>query len=187
MADEQAGVPLASTPKRRTSTRRPKGAAEPPAAIRPDVIDVTPRMGDAAPRVVEDGASFDAEHVDIHQGAVGRIEASSVAVAQGAIGAARAEQITVDRGAVGAALGEHIEVRNSYARSILARQVQLDRSAARVVIAASVRTNQTAVMFLVARKVAGDVRVLLDWRGALAFGAAAGFVVALLRRGRKAR
>jgi hypothetical protein len=40
-------------------------------------------------------------------------------------------------------------------------------------------------MFLVARKVAGDVRVLLDWRGALAFGAAAGLVIALLRRGRR--
>ena len=58
---------------------------------------------------------------------------------------------------------------------------------ARVVIAADVRTNQTAVMFLVARKVAGDVRVLLDWRGALAFGAAAGLVIALVRRARKPR
>jgi hypothetical protein len=37
-------------------------------------------------------------------------------------------------------------------------------------------------MFLIARRVTGDVRVLLDWRGALAFGAIAGLVVGLLRR-----
>ncbi len=37
-------------------------------------------------------------------------------------------------------------------------------------------------MFLVARRVAGDVRVLLDWRGAVAFGAVAGLVMGVLRR-----
>ena len=42
-------------------------------------------------------------------------------------------------------------------------------------------------MFLVARKVAGDVRVLFDWRGALAFGAAAGLVLGLVSRARRNR
>jgi hypothetical protein len=170
MADE----PLAATPKRRASTRRPKGAAEPPATITPESVEVA-----------EDGASLDAEHVQLRQSAVGRVDASQVTVEMGAIGAARAEHLTIERGAIGAALGEQVGVSRGYARSILARQVQLDRSAARIVIAADVRTNQTAVMFLVARKVAGDVRVLLDWRGALAFGAAAGLVIALVRRARK--
>ena len=36
--------------------------------------------------------------------------------------------------------------------------------------------QRSAVMFLVARRVSGEMRVLLDWRGALAFGAAAGVV-----------
>lgn len=187
MADD----PLAATPKRRVSSRRPKDAAQPPAIIEPGVVEMSgPAAGMAnggtvRPSVVEDGASLDAEHVSIRQGAVGRVEAAQVAVAQGAVGAVRAEHLTVDKGAVGVALGEQVEVSRGYARSIIARQVQLDRSAARVVIAADVRTNQTAVMFLVARKVAGDVRVLLDWRGALAFGAAAGLVFALLRRARR--
>lgn len=171
MADE----PLAATPKRRAATRRPKGAAEP---------STVEAISSARPGVVEDGASLDAELVHIRQGAVGRVEAGQVTVEQGAIGAARAEHLTVERGAVGAALAEQVEVRQGYARSIIARQVQLDRSAARIVIAADVRTNQTAVMFLVARKVAGDVRVLLDWRGALVFGAAFGIALGLIRRAR---
>jgi hypothetical protein len=186
MADD----PLPPAPKRRSSTRRPKGGAEAgatleaptsaaPATINSQVIGVTPA-------VAEDGASLAADHVELRQSAVGRVEASQVSVAQGAIGAARGEHLKVENGAIGAAMGEQVEVSRGYARSILARQVQLDRSAARVVIAADVRTNQTAVMFLIARRVAGDVKVLLDWRGALAFGAAAGLVIALLRRGRKA-
>jgi hypothetical protein len=40
-------------------------------------------------------------------------------------------------------------------------------------------------MFLVARRVSGDMRVLFDWRGALAFGAAAGLVFAVLAKGRR--
>jgi hypothetical protein len=40
----------------------------------------------------------------------------------------------------------------------------------------------TGVFFLLARRVEGNVRTLLDWRGALAFGAAFGTVVSLFRR-----
>jgi len=47
-------------------------------------------------------------------------------------------------------------------------------------------TKTTGVLFLVARKVEGDVRTLLDWRGAIAFGTALGVVVSLLR-GRRPR
>jgi hypothetical protein len=53
------------------------------------------------------------------------------------------------------------------------------------VVAANVRFERpTAVVFLVARKVEGEVRAILDWRGALVFGIAAGFVMSLFRRRR---
>jgi hypothetical protein len=37
---------------------------------------------------------------------------------------------------------------------------------------------------LIAAKVEGNVRTVLDWRGALAFGAAFGLIVGLVRRRR---
>jgi hypothetical protein len=43
----------------------------------------------------------------------------------------------------------------------------------------------TGVLFLLARNVHGDVRTLLDWRGALALGAAFGVVSSLVRRRRR--
>lgn len=132
----------------------------------------------------EDGTSLDAEQVELRLSAVGRVKSDSLTVDQGAVGAVRADKVSIDRGALGAAMAGNVEIQRGYARSILARQVQLDRAAARIVIAADVRANQSAVMFLVARKVDGNVRVLFDWRGALAFGAVAGVVFALLSRAR---
>ena len=140
-----------------------------------------------APVVVEDGSSLAADHVSLHRSAVGRVEAGDVRVEQSAIGAARVDHLTVDRGAVGAAMAGNVEVSRSYARSILARQVQLERGAARVIIAADVQARQSAVMFLIARRVSGDMRVLFDWRGALAFGAAAGLLFSILARVRRRR
>jgi hypothetical protein len=42
--------------------------------------------------------------------------------------------------------------------------------------------KQAGVFLLVAGKTEGPVRALLDWRGALAFGAVFGLFVGLLRR-----
>ena len=61
----------------------------------------------------------------------------------------------------------------------------LEQSIVRTVIANEVHAERsTGVLLLLARRVDGDVRTLLDWRGALAFGAAFGIVASLLRRGR---
>jgi hypothetical protein len=51
------------------------------------------------------------------------------------------------------------------------------------VVAANVTLEkQTGAFLVMARKVEGDVRTVLDWRGALAAGAALGIVVGLLGR-----
>jgi len=133
------------------------------------------------------GDVSDVESVELRLSAVGMVDAGEISFSQGALGAARADNVSVEMGALGAALADNVEVSRGYARSILARQVQLDRSAARVIVAADVKAERSAVMLLVARKVTGDVRVLLDWRGAIAFGAVAGLVMSVLRgmRGRK--
>jgi hypothetical protein len=169
----------ATAPKRERS-RRKAGATSSPT----DAAGGQPSSPAPAPVIIE-GVSRATDRMDLRMTAVGRLEAGQVSVAQGAIGAARADHVSVDRGAVAAALGDRVEISRGYARSIVARQVQFDRAAARVVIAADVQANQTAVMFLVARKVSGDVKVLFDWRGALAFGAVAGLVIATLGRMRR--
>jgi hypothetical protein len=162
---------------------------EDPGAVekRPPVRRNATANPNEGPPIVEDGVSRIGDRVGLNRSAVGRLEADEVRVEQGAVGAARVEHLSVDRGAVGAVMAGSAEVSRGYVRSILARQVQLDRGAARVIVAADVRANQSAVMFLVARRVSGEVRVLFDWRGALAFGAAAGVVFAFLTRLRRGK
>ena len=52
-------------------------------------------------------------------------------------------------------------------------------------MANTVKMGPTSGAFLViARKVEGNVRTFVDWRGAIAFGAAFGIVASVLRRRR---
>jgi hypothetical protein len=51
------------------------------------------------------------------------------------------------------------------------------------VVAANVTLEkQTGTLVLIARRVEGNVRTVLDWRGALAAGAALGIAIGLLSR-----
>jgi hypothetical protein len=70
--------------------------------------------------------------------------------------------------------------------SVVAREARLEQTFVRTLIANEVKADRTTgVLVLLARRVEGDVRTIIDWRGALAFGAAFGIVSALLRRGRR--
>jgi len=58
-------------------------------------------------------------------------------------------------------------------------------SSAFAVVADQATVEEGSNTFLVvSRSFSGDVRPTIDWRGALAFGAALGFVLSLLRRRR---
>ena len=138
------------------------------------------------PGVDEDGTWIQADAVEVHQGAVGRVDATTVSVTQGAVGAARAERIEVNMGAVGAALGGQVTITQGMAGTVLAQEATLEQAFVRTLIARDVTVQRpSAVVFLVAQRVSGEIKVLLDWRGALAFGAAFGILAGLLERGRR--
>ena len=187
MSDESTTNGDAGTarPRPRTATKAAKPASADETTVKAGTSAAKARSTSAVPAIDEDGASISAESVALRLSAVGRVDSGQLEVQQGAVGAVRADRVAVDQGAIGAAMANHVEVSRGYARSILSRQAQLDRSAARIVIAADVRADRSAVMFLVARKVEGNVRVLFDWRGALAFGAVAGVIFAVLSRARR--
>ena len=185
MAAEQAAAAARPRPARasRTALAEPEFGPEPEAPPAPPVMTaLTPSPEAGVVTAESDEIPLDGERVELRLSAVGMVDAGDVSFSQGALGAARADNVAVDRGAIGAAFADKVEVSRGYARSILARQVQMDRAAARVIVAADVKAERSAVMFLVARRVAGDIRVLLDWRGAVAFGAVAGLVMGILRR-----
>jgi len=135
--------------------------------------------------VAEDGTAISADRVDVQMGSVGRADATQLTVSKGAVGAARTDHLSIERGALGAAMAGTVDLKQSVARSILSREVTIQQSFVRSLVAAEVRIERsTLVGFMLARRVAGDVRVLVDWRGAAAFGAVFGILAGLIGRRR---
>ena len=86
-------------------------------------------------------------------------------------------------GGVGIAIAGEVHVSQGGAQNIIARDVRFEQSAVGTVLANQVTVDGPSVVGLVlARHVHGEVRTLVDWRGALAFGAVAGLMIRLLRR-----
>jgi len=107
-------------------------------------------------------------------------------VTRGVIGAARADRVSVEMGVLGAALGREVSVSQGAATTILAQNVRVEQAFVRTMVAQEVTIHRpSAVLFLIAQRVSGDVKVLLDWRGAVAFGAAFGIFAGLFGRGRR--
>jgi hypothetical protein len=150
--------------------------AEPPRNVSGDTITVRQGGIDVV----------NATNVDLRQGGIGRARATDIAVTQGGVGAARADRVSVELGGIGAALAGELTVTQGAAGSIVAREARVQQSFVRLLIANVVHVERpSGVLFLVARKVDGNVKAILDWRGALAFGAAFGVVTSIFRRRRR--
>ncbi|MGH2511514.1 MAG: hypothetical protein ACRDGQ_02380 [Candidatus Limnocylindrales bacterium] len=122
------------------------------------------------------------QELTIQQGGLGALNATNVAVTQGGVGAVRAERLAVELGGVGAAMTNQFEIRQGLVGAVIARDARFEQAGVRNLIANHVQfgPNSGAGLVLAAR-VEGDVQTLVDWRGALAFGVAAGLVAGLLR------
>jgi hypothetical protein len=176
----------------------PTGVAEPvtkPAVAEPARTTAEPAdaaAGSAGPpqalRIERGGiADATAGSVDVRLGGIGRLDAEEVFVQWGGIGAARADRVGVEFGSVGASLAGELRITQGMASGVVAREATLEQSLVRTLIAQRVTVARpTGVLVMIAQHVSGDVRPVVDWRGALAFGAAFGVIAVAWRaiRGR---
>lgn len=197
-----AKAPAALPSETRSMAREPKPAATPHAIVVPaphgrrvEATTVNITQGGAGEveaesvTVAKGGiAAASAEDITVTQGGIGRAEADDIAVRMGAIGCARGERISVELGAIGVAIGSDVSVTQGFARTVLARNVVVHQGGARTIVAGNVTLEgKSSTIILVARKVEGDVRTVLDWRGALAVGAGLALAAGLLRLGKRSR
>ena len=175
------------------TTARPKRAARPkasasaavPSADASSAARTEPRRPVAVPVVVDRAAPDDGQ-LTVQQGGIGSLTAIDVAVTQGGVGAVRAERVSVELGGVGAAMTNQLDLRQGLVGAVIARDARFEQAGVRTLIANRVQfgPNSGAGMVIAAR-VDGDVTTLFDWRGALALGAAAGLVMAIVRGRRR--
>lgn len=164
----------------------PEQAADPAVeALEPAVEHVQDEgAADAERSTIHQAAVREVHGREIHmvQGAAGAIQAEDVSLVQSAVGLVRADEVSISMGGAGLIVGDRVRIAQGGAQSILARgPVSIEQGGAGVIVAQKVEVHpQTVVGFLVARNVAGDVRTLFDWRGAVAFGAALAIVARIL-------
>ena len=86
---------------------------------------------------------------------------------------------------MGAAVANEVRITQGGVNAVVARRVTLEQAIARTVVAQEVRIDRpSGILVLLAARVSGDVRPVIDWRGALAFGAVAAVILSLVRRRR---
>jgi hypothetical protein len=134
--------------------------------------------------ITQGGASVvNARTVEVHQGGIANAQADDISVRMGGIALARADRLSVEMGGVGLALAREAQVTQGMARTVIAQDVRVDQGLIGTAFAGRVTFEQPAGVFLLlAGRTEGPVKALMDWRGALAFGAAFGLLVGLLRR-----
>jgi hypothetical protein len=182
----------ADSPKRASPSPAGRAAAKVPAASgslvkssSPSTRPVSGNVESAVSLTASGAAVVNARTVDVSRGGIGRVRAVDVAVSQGGIGLAQGERVSVEMGGIGAAIGAEVRVTQGAVNAIVARDVRIEQAGVRTMIANNVHVERTTGVFvMIARHVEGDVRTLLDWRGAVAFGAAFGLVVSFFRRRR---
>jgi hypothetical protein len=133
--------------------------------------------------------SLDSVAVDVltfERGAIGGVRATDVRARLAAIGGIAANHVSVERGVVNGILAREATVRLGTARGVVAQRVHVEQSIVRAVVANTVEAGpSTGILFAVARRIDGDAKIMLDWRGALAFGASLGAFLALIRFSRR--
>jgi len=148
-------------------------------SARAEAVEAASAPGPAAP-------SVGIASLRLERGGIAEATADTVEIRLGGIGAARAQRVGVEFGSVGAAMAGEIHVTQGYAASVLAREATIEQGFVRTLIDQRVHvTRPSAVLVMIAQHVSGEVRPLLDWRGALAFGAAFGLVSGLFRLARR--
>ena len=144
-----------------------------------------PVLGDVASEVGNDVRS--AENVDIHNGGARDIDATTVSITQGGARDIDATTVTINQG--GAATIRADELTISQGGVALARterlSVQQGGSAFAVVADEAILDPESSIFLLIAGSTNGDVRPVIDWRAAAAFGAGFALVLGLLRRARR--
>ena len=184
-------------PAERSRKRTSAGGAAPPVESTVGALVVKPaEPAQPAPvaaisslRLERGGiAEASADTVDVRMGGIGALDADEVFVQWGGVGAAKAKRVGVEFGSVGAAMAGELRVTQGFAGTVLAREATIEQGIVRTLVAQRVEIKRpSAVLVMIAQHVSGEIRPLLDWRGALAFGAAFGLVSGLVRAGRGRR
>ena len=111
------------------------------------------------------------------------MDARDVTVSMGGIALAKADSVSSEMGVVALSVAGEATVTQSFVRTLFAKEVQVDQGAVWNLAAGKVTFKRRGFAgVVIAGRVDGEVKTLLDWRGALALGGVAAVLMAIARR-----
>lgn len=122
----------------------------------------------------------EAEVVHIQQGGANRINASSVDMHQGGAFLIQSEELNIHQGVSVVSNSGKAVLESSSAGALLADTVNATNSRLGIAISNRAQLENSSPVILLAREVEGDVKPILDTRGALLAGLVSGVVVAAM-------
>ena len=124
--------------------------------------------------------------LDFERGAIGGVRATDVAARLAAVGGIAANHASVEMGIVNGIAAREATVRQGLVQGVVAQNAHVEQTLVRTLVANTVQAGpSTVIVFAVARTIDGEAKILFDWRGALAFGAALGAFLAVIRFSRR--
>ena len=132
-----------------------------------------------------------AQTVRIHQGGANTVTGDTVELRQGGAIQITGREIELHQAIAFAMRGDRVHLSDSNAGVVAANDVSLNHSRAALIAGNELDTSESSCLVLLAREVHGDVETVLDTRGAMLAGIAAGvatgalLLVSALLRGRR--
>lgn len=125
-------------------------------------------------------------HMEIQQVGALSIDGERVEMTQSAAAVIQGKDIYLNQGMSVITACNNANLNYSFSPVTLARDnLNISRSAAGLIGAGSIKAENSTALIMLANKVEGEVTTLLDWRSALALGAAIGGILGLVSLFRK--
>lgn len=120
-------------------------------------------------------------HIELQQVGALSIDGDKVDVTQGASAIVHGSDIRLNQSLSLITAGNNTVLDSSCSPVVLSRgHTTLNRSAVGILGAQEIKADQTSSFLMIANRIEGEVTTLLDWRSALAAGAAIGGILGLL-------
>jgi hypothetical protein len=126
--------------------------------------------------------SIEGGHIELQQVGALTIDGEKIDVSQGAAAVIKGGELSLNQSVSVVSFSDNISMNSSFSTVSIAKDtIDVEKSAVGIMISKDITARNTSSLITIAKNVEGNVNTLLDWRSALALGAALGGVLGLVR------
>ena len=126
--------------------------------------------------------SIEGGHIELQQVGALTIDGEKIDVSQGAAVVLKGQELSLNKSISAVSFSDNISMNYSFSPISIAKDnMDIEKSAVGIMISKEIKAQNTSSLITIAKNIEGDVTTMMDWRSALAFGAALGGILGLVR------